>query len=327
MNAFFRHILLLPLLLTPALPAAGQAHRTAESALSADSLRSAVAYLAGPSCNGRRAGTEGALEAARYLGEAFRRRGLKALGEDFLLPFPLEGGATGHNVAAALPGRSTKWIVVGACLDHLGELGGTLYPGADMNASGVAGLIGLADLFASLRDRGERFEKGLILVGFDGKEQNLAGSTYWVKCLSCGLIQAPGTGSPIHPGDIALMINLDQIGSTLVPGDSGRKDYLIALTGSTSSPRLKTLAAINERENLNLEILPDYYGSADFTRLFYSRISDQRPFLEKGIPAIMFTSGITEHSKKPSDREGTLSYPMLRRRLLLIYYYLVDQLL
>ena len=324
MNAFFRHTLLPGLLLTLATAAAGQSFRTAEQALSADSLRAAVCYLSGPDCNGRRTGTEGALQAARYLGEALRQRGFKPLDEGYLLPFAIEGG-TGYNVAAALPGTGEGgWIVVGANIDHLGELGGTLYPGADMNASGVAGLIGLADLFARARETGCSFGKGIILAGFDAKEQNLAGSTRWVRLLSAGLLRHPDTGAPIHAEDISLMVNLDQIGSTLAPGPSGREDYLIVLTGSTTSPRLKAIGAINEKENLNLDLLPDYYGSADFTRLFYRRISDQRPFLEKGIPAVMFTSGITDNSKKPADREDTLSYPMLRRRILLVYYYLAS---
>ena len=334
MKAFFRHIALPLLLLALALPAAAQGvkggssarFRRAEAALSADSLHRAVAFFSGPLCNGRRAGSEGVLEAARYLRDAFRQRGLKPLDQDYLLPFELPDGGTGYNVSAALPGSSGRWIVVGANLDHLGRLSGVLYPGADMNASGVAGLIGLSDLFHDLIGQGHLFNKGIILVGFDGKEQNLAGSTYWVKSLTCGLLRNPETGRAIHPQDIDLMINLDQIGSSLAPGASGREDYLIALTGSTTSARMKTLQRINEQENLNLELIPDYYGSADFTRIFYRRISDQRPFLEKGIPAVMFTSGITDHSKKPTDRAGSLNYPLLRRRLLLIYYFLVNQL-
>ncbi len=57
------------------------------------------------------------------------------------------------NVIGVLPGtdpaRAGEAIVVGAHYDHLGRVGGVVYPGADDNASGTAMVLGLARAFAA----------------------------------------------------------------------------------------------------------------------------------------------------------------------------------
>ena len=80
--------------------------------------------------------------------------------------------------------------------------------------------------------------------------------------------------------------------------------------------------AVNQAQHLDLELAWDYYGSKDFTNLFYRRISDQRAFMEQGVPAVMFTSGITLNNNKPWDDAASLDYPVLLRRIRLIFYYL-----
>ena len=321
------------LLLSLAASANGQSRtphaRNGEMAFRMETLTKTVAYLTDTLCAGRRTGTPGGLRAATWISGRFREAGLQPFadkGDSYLLPFTTSNGASAYNIAGMIPGRSDKWVVVGAHFDHLGTLDGTMYPGADKNASGVAALLSLSDMFKKMRDLGKIYNKGLIFVAFDGKEMNLAGSQAFVSDLSGGRLISPASGQPIRPADISLMVNLDQLGSTLSPAESGREDYLIALTGGTGTSHLALLKAINDHENLTLELLPDYYGSADFTRIFYSRISDQKAFIEARIPAVMFTSGITMNSNKPTDTAKTLSYPILRRRVLLIYYFLANRL-
>lgn len=300
--------------------------RNGEMAYDARAIRRTVDTLCGPACDGRRTGTPGGKHAAGYLASLFRKAGLKPLrGSSFELPFHVSDGVEGRNVAGIYPGRTGKYVVIGAHYDHLGRLDGTLYPGADKNASGTAALVGLAGMVRKMLQLGKTYDKGLIVVAFDAKEMNLAGSSAFVQALKDGTLQDPSTGNAIHPRDISLMINLDILGSTLSPPDSGREDYLIALTGGESyfSSHIK---ARNKGENFNLELLFDYYGSSDFTRLFYRRVSDQKAFLESGIPAVMFTSGITMNTNKPADTPATLDYAILKRRILLIYYFLVSRL-
>ena len=116
-------------------------------------------------------------------------------------------------------------------------------------------------------------------------------------------------------------MNLDQIGGTSAPLTEGNPRFLMMLSEESSSRR-STLESANRGKGFGLELGFDYYGSKDFTRLFFRRISDQRIFLEHGIPAVMFTSGITLNNNKPSDNADSLDYDVLKDRIRLIFYWL-----
>ncbi len=261
-------------------------------------LRAEVGFLCDSLSAGRAFGTPGAQLGTFYLLRQLRDAGLRTTVQSFSA-----GGRVGHNVVAVTPGWFRRYIVVGAYADGLGTLGDRVYPGADANASGIAALLALArELPADCRG-----EVGIVFVAFDGHKANLAGAEAFLQAFR---EQYP----PI------LMVNLDQLGSSLAPVRRGRPDYLIALGGE---PYRAALEAANATA---LDLSYDYYGNSSFTELFYRRISDQRWFLEAGIPAVMFTSGITEHTNKISDTPATLNYPLLDRRISLIAAWLRSRL-
>ena len=105
-------------------------------------------------------------------------------------------------------------------------------------------------------------------------------------------------------------------------GDMARPDYLIMLSESENGRR-DALHIANTNTGVGLDLDFSYYGSKDFTRLFYRSISDQKPFLDAGIPSVMFTSGITLRNNKAEDDASSLDYAILRRRVLAMFYYLV----
>ena len=244
---------------------------------------------------GRACGTGGAQAVTFYLLRQLRDLGLRTTVQSFDA-----GGRAGHNVVAVTPGWYRSYIVVGACFDGLGTLNGSCYPGADSNASGVAALLALARSLSGSAPG----ETGLIFVAFDGHHADQAGSRAFLERFR---EQYP----------MRLMVNLDILGSALAPVRLGRPDYLIALGGASQRSALE---AANRGPGLDLSY--DYYGSAAFTELFYRRVGDQRCFLEAGIPAIVFTSGITDHTNKTTDTPATLHYPLLSRRIDLITIWL-----
>ena len=221
------------------------------------------------------------------------------------------GGLFGRNVIGLLHGtaRPSRYVVVMAHYDNLGVLNGTLYPGADSNASGVAALLQLARMFRHMNDCGKSYATGLLFVGLDAKEKDLAGADALWNLLE-----------QFHL-DISLVVNLDQLGATLAPLTPGHPHYLMMLSEEAGGHR-STLESVNRGQHIGLELAYDYYGSKDFTKLFYRRICDQRVFLEHGIPAVMFTSGITLNNNKPADTAASLDYTVLRKRIQLIFYYL-----
>ncbi len=254
-------------------------------------LRAEVQFFADSLQTGRACGTAGAQSATLYLLRELRNAGLRTTVQSFPA-----GAKAGHNVVAVTPGWFRSYIVVGAYSDGLGTLDGTLYPGADANASGLAALLALARSLPGACSG----PTGLIFVAFDGHHADLAGSRAFLERFR-------------QEYPIRAMVNLDQIGSTLAPIRSSRPDYLIALGGAAFRTGLE---AANRGPRLDLAY--DYYGSANFTELFYRRVGDQRCFLEAGIPAVMFTSGITLNTNKPADTADSLDYAVLARRIDLI---------
>lgn len=254
-------------------------------------LREEVHFLSGDLCGGRGSGSAGAQSAAFYIFREMRNAGLRTSVQSFSA-----GNGAGHNIVAVTPGWFEEYIVVGAYFDGIGTLGGEIYPGADSNASGVAALLSLA------RSLGPKCKGrvGLIFVAFDGHNTSLSGSQTFVE-----------RNRGKYP--VSMMVNLDILGSTLVPVQSSRPDYLIVLGGDAHK---SSLHRANAAARLSLSY--DYYGSANFTELFYRKISDQSAFLRVRIPSVMFTSGITLNTNRTTDTEETLDFPVFARRVLLI---------
>lgn len=287
--------------------------RNGEAAVSEGYVREVVEHLCSETLGGRATGSRGAAVAASWLDDQFSAAGLKYLGGAYLHGFSVDG-ARGRNVIGVIPGTSSRVVIVMAHYDNLGVLGNVFFPGADSNASGVAALLQLAKMFSYMKECHKSYDASLVFVALDGKEKDQAGSADLWNRIRDGRL---GFG----PGDVSLVVNLDQLGSTLSPITKGNPEYLIMLSDEATGRR-PSLVNAEKTQHIGLELGFDYYGSKDFTKLFYRRISDQRVFLENGIPSVMFTSGITMLNNKPGDTPDTLDYTVLLKRIRLIFYYL-----
>ena len=272
-------------------------------------LRAEVEFLCDSLSAGRGLGTPGAQSGTFYLLRQLRNAGLRTTVQSFTA-----AGRTGHNIVAVTPGWYRRYIIVGAHFDALGTLGGRIYPGADANASGVAALLQLAKMFTRLKECGKNYTHTLVFVALDAKESDLAGASALYSRISQEKLG-------FSAEDVSMVVNLDQLGCTLSPLTKGNPDYLMMLSDAATGRRESLLAA-EQSAHTGLELAFDYYGSKDFTNLFFRRISDQRIFLEHGIPAVMFTSGITMLNNKPGDTPDTLDYQVLAKRVRLIFHYL-----
>ena len=185
--------------------------------------------------------------------------------------------ATVSNVLAYLPGKSDKYVIVGAHYDHLGRGDahslapsqiGQIHPGADDNASGTAGVLELARMFAPLEDK---LDRGILFASFAGEELGLLGSAEWVK-------------APTRPLDKAVaMLNMDMIGRI--------KDEKVYIGGVGTGTTLKSaLAQASEGSPFHLEYSEGGYSSSDHTS-----------FVTKRIPVLFFFSGLHSDYHKPSD--------------------------
>jgi hypothetical protein len=191
------------------------------------------------------------------------------------------------------PALANQAIVVGAHYDHLGHGGetslapsrfGEVHPGADDNASGVAGVIGLARTFATAG--GAR--RAIVFVAFAGEEMGLLGSAQYVR-------------APAVPLDRTVaMLNMDMIGRL-------RGDRLYVFGVDTGKEFREELAAANRGVGLQLQFSGDGYGPSDHT-----------PFYGKDRPVLFFFTGPHGDYHRPSDTPDKINAPGLHRVVRLV---------
>ncbi len=167
-------------------------------------------------------------------------------------------------------------VVVGAHYDHLGVGGetslapsryGEIHPGADDNASGVAGAIGLARMFGAVG--GAR--RTLVFAAFAGEEMGLLGSTQYVRAPAIPLERT------------VAMLNMDMIGRL-------RGDTVYVFGVDTGKEFRAVLEAANRDVGLQLRLSGGGYGPSDHT-----------PFYGRDRPVLFFFTGPHQDYHRPSD--------------------------
>lgn len=195
---------------------------------------------------------------------------------------------TSYNLAGVLPGwkRPNEYVVYLAHWDHLGHCGSgadTICNGAVDNASGVGGLIELAESFA----KGKRPERSVLFLATTAEESGLLGGRHFAA------------SGPVEAARIVAAFGLDTIAA-----DGPANDIVVLGQGLTSLDGVLKTAA--EAQGRRIIAMPDVQS-------FYAR-SDHFAFAEAGVPAVIATGifaggGFGEymatHYHEPSD-EATL---------------------
>jgi len=128
---------------------------------SVDRLQSHVAWLTDTARQGRRAGSRGAADSAKYISDQFRQLGFEVQMQEF--------GGNRRNVVARY-GSDSRIILAGAHYDGQGPG----FPSASDNAAGVAVLLELAKSM-----KAANLSASLVMCAFDDEEQGLNGSLYF----------------------------------------------------------------------------------------------------------------------------------------------------
>ncbi len=256
-----------------------------------------IAVLADDSLEGREAGRPGSAQAARWLAARFAAIGLEAPEGGYLQPFTFPTAVrryphglhdvagerdTTANIIGWVPGRDPalheEAIVVGAHYDHLGWGGsGSLAPGrraihngADDNASGVAGVLELAQAIAA-----DPPSRSVVFALFGGEELGTLGSQHYVQ-------------EPPWPLERTVaMVNLDMV---------GRLRRKLTIYGTGTSPAWpKVVEGLKPGAGWTIQTVPDGFGP-----------SDHSSFYGAGIPVLMFFTGTHESYHKPGDDLTTI---------------------
>jgi aminopeptidase N len=257
------------------------------AAYSADQLRQHVNFLADPEREGRGFGSAGLQAASEYIKEQFAAAKLQPGGDNgsYFQTFSAKGGVDNsehqlRNVIAVLPGADPKLkgevALLTAHYDHLGfgwpgarvDALGKLHPGADDNASGVAVLIEIAKQLAT-RPAPPRT---IVFVAFSGEEAGLLGSRHYVS-----------HPLPVPVSGIYGVINMDTVGRlgdqpvSVIATESAR-EWPFVFRGITAVTGIQTRSIPGAAES-----------------------SDQKAFIDAGVPGVQIFSGAGLDYHRPTD--------------------------
>jgi hypothetical protein len=263
-----------------------------------EKIKQHITYLASDELEGRAPGTKGEKLAYQYVIQQFENYGIAAKGEKgYLQTFtykknihPHGGKSSGkkvraNNVIGYLDNNAEKTIVIGAHYDHLGNndhhssldknTKGAIHNGADDNASGVAGILELAQYFST---NNLKENSNFLFIAFSAEEDGLIGSKYFTKHATIDLTK------------ITCMINMDMVGRL----NDSTKNLLVYGIG-TSSDYGSIFSTINHPFNL----IHDSSGVGP---------SDHTSFYLKNIPVLHFFTGQHTDYHKPTDDADKINY-------------------
>lgn len=255
----------------------------------AERLRADIAFLASDALAGRRAGESGGESAAVFIVRRFTELGLEPLGAETLrqrlhaespdlVRAGYPRGVNADNVIAYVAGTdaalTSEFLVIGAHYDHLGRSpAGALDPaernairrGADDNASGTAAILELAR-----RLRAAPTRRPVIVVAFTGEELGLLGSRWFIA------------HPPVALRTMVAMVNFDMVGRP--------RGNRLLVHGVNTAAEFPAMLGRTIGDSMLVTLVSEGGGS-----------TDQRPFLEQGIPVLHFFTGLHEDYHRATD--------------------------
>ena len=207
------------------------------------------------------------------------------------------------------PSYRDEWIILSAHYDHEGSSAGRIFRGADDDASGVAGLIEIAEAYQLAAARGVRPRRSILFAAWNSEEQGLLGA--WAY-----------TETPLHPLERTVaVLNMDMIGrDEQIPNSGGPRfrglspqtaesnRNALNILGYSRSPDLRD-AAVRANRASRRELRFRYDDNA--SNLL--RRSDQWPFLYREVPALFLHTGLHPDYHTERDHPDTLHYEKMTR--------------
>ncbi|MEO9571314.1 MAG: M28 family peptidase [Polaribacter sp.] len=265
-----------------------------EATIDSVTVKKHLYTLADDDMEGRMTGTPGIEKAAKYIENEFKRIGLSTFDtlKNYRQTFTFtdrrsKKEITTSNIIGILEGKSKKdeIVVVSAHYDHLGirkkegELD-SIYNGANDDASGVTGVLTLAEYFKAKGNN----ERTILFVAFTGEEMGLIGSTHF--------------GKGIDASKFVAGINLEMIGK--VPSFGPNTAWLTGFERSDFGEIVQ-----KNLEGSGYTLHPDPYVKFN---LFFR--SDNASLAKLGVPSHTFSTSPIDTDKdyhKASDEAETLN--------------------
>lgn len=205
-----------------------------------------------------------------------------------------------RNVLGMIAGEdTTKCIIVGAHYDHHGTWNGVVYPGADDNASGTAGVIMLAK---ALKESGIKPKVNVIFALWTAEEKGLVGSTFYAR-------------NPIIPlSQTAMYVNYDMIGRNAVDDTARVRAHFFYLD---RQPVIKEIVERNNKRLGNILLLTNAATEGGYW-------SDHGPFYERGVVFMGWAAGNHPDYHKPTDTPDKIDPEKIQKIVRLSFLNMLD---
>ncbi len=224
-----------------------------------------------------------------------------------------------RNVLAMVEGSDPdlagEVVILCAHFDHDGATEQGVFNGADDDGSGTVALLELAEAYALAAAEGRGPRRTILFAAWDAEERGLLGAWYYTEAPSFPL------------GSTVAVLNMDMIGrNEEVPQDGGGRfrglepqtaesnANAINIMGYSHSADLRT-----EVEEANADLGLELKFRYDNNASNLLRRSDHWPFLQVGVPATFFHTGLHPDYHRVTDTPDRINYPKLERIARLVY--------
>ena len=263
---------------------------------------------------GRETGTLGQKRAIDFLQNFYTTSGIVSADgtQNYLQPMTLfiKGKKVEtENLASIIKGSEypDEYIIITAHLDHIGiDKNGDINNGADDDGTGNVALLEMAEAFKQAEEEGFGPKRSLVFLHVTGEEKGLLGSKYY-------------TENPLYPiKNTVANLNIDMIGRVNPKRETEDPNYIYLIGSDKLSQELHDISEAVNDKYIQLELDYTYNDERDPNRFYYR--SDHYNFAEKNIPVIFYFNGTHEDYHKPTDTADKINYPVLEKRIKLIFY-------
>ncbi|PYR42028.1 MAG: peptidase M28 [Acidobacteria bacterium] len=224
-----------------------------------------------------------------------------------------------RNVVALVEGSDPRlkneWVIVSAHFDHNGADGTQIFNGADDNGSGTVALLEIAEAYGLAAKGGQRPRRSVLFAAWNSEERGLLGA--WAF-----------TEQPLVPlASIAAVLNMDMIGrNEEIPVGGGARFGGLEVQTAESNANALNLMAFSKVPDITAEVekangaigleLKKRYDNNSSNLL---RRSDQWPFLQRGVPAMGFITGLHPDYHTQYDRPEKINYVKMEKIARLVH--------
>ncbi len=219
----------------------------------------------------------------------------------------------GVNVVGLIEGSDPKlkdeFIIICAHHDHNGVRNGEIQPGADDDVSGVAAVIDIAEACVLASGDGAGPKRSLLFASWDAEERGLLGAWAYAE-------------HPLRPlAKTVAVLNLDMIArdEMVLPGNDWRFAGL-EIQGAEANrnslnvlglSRFPSLRAVLDEANRPFAL--DIKAKIDNNISQLLRRSDHWPFMQKGVPALWFLTGMHPDYHTAADIPARLNWEKMEK--------------